>query len=103
MRRIPPRYEKQQFPLAQGNICTDSTNIMKVIIVALCLSLLVAMTLAQTKQSYSLVATCSQLCGQGCNVLHQLLHLFDAFLGDYVDTVFGLCQQMCGMACGYLG
>ncbi|KAK3767099.1 hypothetical protein RRG08_017973 [Elysia crispata] len=76
---------------------------MKVLAAVLCLTLLVAVTFAQTSQPSPLVATCSQFCNQTCDIAKQMLSIFGAFLGPLVDTADQLCRQTCGMICGFLG
>ncbi|KAK3767098.1 hypothetical protein RRG08_017972 [Elysia crispata] len=76
---------------------------MKVLAAALCLSLLVALTFAQTSQTNDLVATCSQFCNQTCDFAKQVASLFAIFLGPFIDTADTMCRQTCGFVCGFLG
>ncbi|RUS82208.1 hypothetical protein EGW08_010022, partial [Elysia chlorotica] len=82
----------------------QSQSNMKGFIAAVCLSLLIAVVNCQTESS--VVATCTQVCTQVCDIWTQIMSFWSGFiepLAPYVETAGGYCVQGCGLGCGLLG
>ncbi|KAK3752902.1 hypothetical protein RRG08_009123 [Elysia crispata] len=94
---------------------------MKFAVFVFCLTLLVAVILAQNNSSSSasssvrparpfrpssgnqLVSACSNLCIATCDASKQVGDVFAPFLGPIANTLYTLCRQVCGVVCVVLG
>ncbi|KAK3767101.1 hypothetical protein RRG08_017975 [Elysia crispata] len=77
---------------------------MKGLAATICLSLLIVVVNCQTESS--VVATCSQMCTQICDIWSNIMSVFSVFfgpLGPFVSVGYSICTSSCGWGCGLLG